>query len=63
MSDRVRGLDLGADGYLVKPFAFEELLARAERIAGHRLADLAGWLGAGVPDSLRRAKGCTGGRF
>ena len=28
IEDRVRGLDLGADGYLVKPFAFEELLAR-----------------------------------
>ncbi len=26
--DRVRGLDSGADDYLVKPFAFDELLAR-----------------------------------
>jgi two-component system OmpR family response regulator len=28
VSDRVRGLDAGADDYLVKPFAFEELFAR-----------------------------------
>src|SRR6266568_553857 len=30
--DRVKGLRLGADDYLVKPFAFAELLARVESI-------------------------------
>jgi two-component system, OmpR family, response regulator MprA len=28
VADRVQGLDAGADDYMVKPFAFEELLAR-----------------------------------
>jgi len=30
--DRVRGLELGADDYLVKPFAFSELVARIHTI-------------------------------
>jgi two-component system copper resistance phosphate regulon response regulator CusR len=33
ISDRVRGLDHGADDYLCKPFAFEELLARVRALA------------------------------
>ncbi|MDQ6908473.1 MAG: response regulator transcription factor [Chloroflexota bacterium] len=32
VADRVRGLDAGADDYLVKPFAFEELLARVRAL-------------------------------
>ena len=32
LDDRVRGLDSGADDYLVKPFAFAELLARIRAI-------------------------------
>jgi len=32
IEDRVKGLELGADGYLVKPFAFSELLARVRSV-------------------------------
>jgi two-component system copper resistance phosphate regulon response regulator CusR len=32
VADRVKGLELGADDYLVKPFAFSELLARIRSI-------------------------------
>jgi DNA-binding response OmpR family regulator len=34
--DRVNGLDLGADDYLVKPFAFKELLARVRALVRRR---------------------------
>jgi len=36
--DRVDGLDLGADDYLTKPFAFAELLARIEALLRRRPA-------------------------
>jgi two-component system copper resistance phosphate regulon response regulator CusR len=32
VADRVKGLELGADDYLVKPFAFSELLARVRSL-------------------------------
>ena len=36
VADRVRGLDLGADDYLVKPFAITELLARVRALIRRR---------------------------
>lgn len=32
VEDKIRGLDSGADDYLIKPFAFEELLARVRAL-------------------------------
>jgi two-component system copper resistance phosphate regulon response regulator CusR len=49
VDDRVRGLEVGADDYLTKPFAFRELFARVQALARrrptfvpavHRVADL-----------------------
>src|SRR5437867_1957769 len=36
IDDRVKGLNLGADDYLVKPFAFDELLARVRAVIRRR---------------------------
>ncbi len=48
VSDRVRGLDAGADDYLCKPFAFEELLARVRALARRREGGSAVVASAGV---------------
>ena len=47
VEDRVRGLDTGADDYLTKPFAFDELLARIRMLLRRRSADKSDVLTAG----------------
>jgi DNA-binding response OmpR family regulator len=39
-TDRIHGLELGADDYLVKPFEFVELLARVKAVLRRRTPDL-----------------------
>lgn len=41
LKDRVRGLDIGADDYLIKPIAIKELEARVRAIARRRLGHMA----------------------
>ncbi len=53
VDDRVRGLDLGADDYLPKPFKFKELLARSRAVLRRRTPEVAPILSFG-PLSLRR---------
>ena len=40
VDDRVRGLEVGADDYLTKPFAFRELVARLQALARRRALTL-----------------------
>jgi DNA-binding response OmpR family regulator len=47
VQDRVRGLDSGADDYLVKPFALSELLARLRALLRRESEQKGGWLEVG----------------
>ena len=57
VEDRVRGLDSGADDYLVKPFAFAELLARIRALTRREPALLGNELSVGdlVMDTSARS--------
>jgi DNA-binding response OmpR family regulator len=63
VDDRVRGLDLGADDYLAKPFAFEELLARVRARLRPGPATAGGLLRAGgICLDLQTRQVISGGR-
>ena len=47
VGDRVAGLDLGADDYLLKPFAFQELLARLRAVLRRRDGHAQSLIGSG----------------
>ena len=57
VDDRVGGLDLGADDYLVKPFAFPELLARIRNLLrrAHEVKDPVLQVGDLAIDTVRRS--------
>jgi two-component system copper resistance phosphate regulon response regulator CusR len=53
VDDRVKGLELGADDYLIKPFAFAELLARVKTILRRGPARQSQVLNVGVTSARR----------
>ena len=65
LHDRVQGLDLGADDYMIKPFELPELLARLRALLRRSQASTTAVLGFGpieLDTAQRRATGQRGGQ-
>lgn len=63
VADRVKGLDLGADDYLVKPFAFDELLARIRAMTRKRTGSRRNQISvADLTVDIERRSVCRGGK-
>jgi len=63
LDDRVKGLDSGADDYLVKPFAFAEVLARIRAVLRRgRVADALRLSAGDLEMDLKSRKVIRGGR-
>ena len=72
VDDRVDGLEVGGDDYLVKPFAFSELLARSTRSRGARrsrtqrrccASPIWRWIWSPAPSPRRRRSICSRASF
>jgi two-component system OmpR family response regulator len=67
VEDRIRGLDLGADDYLIKPFETGELLARLRAVARRKGGQAQALLGNGVvtldPATRQASFGTTSARL
>ncbi len=64
LDDRVKGLDSGADDYLVKPFAFAEVLARIRAVLRRgRVADALRLSAGDLEMDLKTRKVIRGGRL
>jgi DNA-binding response OmpR family regulator len=63
VEERVKGLRLGADDYVIKPFQFSELLARIEAVRRRRTAPTELKVGPLTVDLGRHAVTCRGVRI